>query len=81
MSVKEDFDKYRYYQCVMKPLEYKCDCEIITSPEHKLINVDASKAEYSKLVFVNKYIPNISYIEKKIIQYKMLPRINKVDIK
>jgi hypothetical protein len=80
MSLEKDFDKYRFYQCVIKPLEYKCDCEVVTNSEHKLIEVDSSKAQYSKLIFINKYIPNIPFIEKKIIQHKMLPKINKVNI-
>jgi hypothetical protein len=83
MPCKEDFNKYRFYNCVLKPLEYKCDCTQIISEDDDTFSfndINKNKSEFSKLVFISKYIPHIPFIEKKIIEYKMLPRINKVTI-
>ena len=64
MPTLEDFDKYRFYQCVIKPQGYQCNT--INDPKYNPL-------ENSILISINKNIPKIGIIEKQIIKYKLSP--------
>jgi len=63
LSLK-DLENYRFYQCVIKPSGY--DCYKIKDSNYKIL-------ENSQLITINKNLPNIDFLEKKILKYKLIP--------
>ncbi len=65
MPNREDFDKYRFYQCVETLNGYKCE---------QVFNPNYNIKDNSKLVFINNNIPKINILEKRLLKCKLNPK-------
>lgn len=69
MPNKEDFDKYRFYQCVVTSDGYNCE---------QALNPNYSIKDNSKLIFINNNIPKIDLLEKRLLKCKLNPKIIRI---
>jgi hypothetical protein len=65
MPSKDDFEKNRFYQCVLTHNGF--NCEQIFVPDYII-------KENSVLVSIDNYVPKIKFIEKMLIKQALKPK-------